>query len=566
MNTRKFTTEGVILAGIVTLAFALRFHSVWFGLPELYHADEPIVVNHAVAYASGDLNPHFFKIPPLLSYLLAGIYGIFFITAKLSGMYATAREFEHLFYRDASVFYFLGRMFFGVLAGALTISLWGRILKRHFGYMTGWLSALFLAVNFLHVRESHYLYPDIPLTLIAVIYFGALFELIDSHRLRDHIYIGILTGLAAAMKYNGIVLVISYVYILFSTPRPEGRIKSALIAGFMSIVTYALCNPCSILDFRFFIFDLKGEARAHAGGVPWLFHVYRSMAGGMGWPLFIMSLIGMLHAFLRKDKYPERDTARRAVAIFLAVYYLVLKFWGQPYARYAVIMMPFMIFFAADLTVHIFKNNPVETKRRWVLTALVLLFVCLVPLLKSMRFNQIMQSADTRTLAKKWIQTNIPPESKIALDHDFFMPQLSFSNSQLKAKRENFQRERPGQEIKLRKLDYLIGLNAPGFQLFRLDDGGSNEFLLMKPLVPRSVEGLKRLGVEYVVVNRIREGDIYSNFYADLSAHANLLIEFTPYYTGRKFPFQHPLTAGPFLLQDLRERERNGQPILIYKL
>ena len=71
-----------LLAGILLLALALRITGIQFGLPHLYHADEPIVVNHALAYGAGDLNPHFFKIPPLVSYLLFVVYGAAYLIGR----------------------------------------------------------------------------------------------------------------------------------------------------------------------------------------------------------------------------------------------------------------------------------------------------------------------------------------------------------------------------------------------------------------------------------------------------------------------------------------------------
>ena len=88
--------------GIVALAFILRTWGVSFGL---YHADEPIVVNHALAYASGDLNPHFFKIPPLTSYVLFGTYGIFFLVGKIFSIFTSIADFERLFFQNPLVFY-----------------------------------------------------------------------------------------------------------------------------------------------------------------------------------------------------------------------------------------------------------------------------------------------------------------------------------------------------------------------------------------------------------------------------------------------------------------------------
>ena len=64
---------------ILLLGFLLRSVAVHFGLPELYHADEPNVVNRALAYGTGDLNPHYFKIPPAVSYWVFFSYGFYFI-------------------------------------------------------------------------------------------------------------------------------------------------------------------------------------------------------------------------------------------------------------------------------------------------------------------------------------------------------------------------------------------------------------------------------------------------------------------------------------------------------
>ena len=81
--------ENKLLVLILLLGFSLRFVASWFGLPHLYHADEPIVVNHALAYGAGDLNPHFFKIPPLVSYLLCGVYGIFYLLGHWAGKFSS---------------------------------------------------------------------------------------------------------------------------------------------------------------------------------------------------------------------------------------------------------------------------------------------------------------------------------------------------------------------------------------------------------------------------------------------------------------------------------------------
>ena len=111
----------ISLLAILFLGALLRIWGINFGLPFTYHADEPIVVNHAMAYGLGSLNPHFFAIPPLTSYLLFFLYGIYFLMGKALHVFASADSFAMAFLKDPTVFYMIGRVFLGVLPGVATI-------------------------------------------------------------------------------------------------------------------------------------------------------------------------------------------------------------------------------------------------------------------------------------------------------------------------------------------------------------------------------------------------------------------------------------------------------------
>src|SRR5262249_49500802 len=64
-----------ILIVILALALIIRLVGIQFGLPYVYFTDEALLVNHAVAFGTGDLNPHFFGYPSLYMYVLFVIYG-----------------------------------------------------------------------------------------------------------------------------------------------------------------------------------------------------------------------------------------------------------------------------------------------------------------------------------------------------------------------------------------------------------------------------------------------------------------------------------------------------------
>src|SRR3990167_7098710 len=151
---------------IIGLAFFLRIWGLSFGLPELYHADEPIVVNHALAYGTGDLNPHFFKIPPLISYLLFCCYGIYFIVLKLASQIATPDDFLKLFLTNPTSFYLIARIILGAALGTLSVWLIYVLCKKYYSLIVSLIASALLAVCFLHVRDSQYIYVDMPLQVV----------------------------------------------------------------------------------------------------------------------------------------------------------------------------------------------------------------------------------------------------------------------------------------------------------------------------------------------------------------------------------------------------------------
>ena len=554
----------LVLAGILGLALFLRLVGIQFGLPHLYHADEPMVVNHALAYGMGDFNPHFFKIPPLVSYLLFAVYGLYFLGGRMLGFFRTPEDFEHLFYADPSSFYLMGRFIFGVLMGTATVYLLYRLILKFFGPERALLSALFLAVSFLHVRDSHYIYADIPLVLVMVATFFFLLSLVSSKkRLSLHLMSGVMIGLATAAKYNGIALVFPYFYAVLFSGEKNRNFGFMVLAGLVALVTYFLLNPYSLLDFSFFWKEITLQAKSQGGG-GWTHHLKYSLIGGMGLPLFLFGLTGMVRALLRWDP------ARGAFTVFLLSYYAILAFAAQPYDRYVLPLLPFLVFFAADFVIALagrFKRH------RPLILGLFLGVLLLPPLVQSILFDRVMLARDTRTLAKEWVEKNITSGSHLALGWDFYMPRLAFSKNQLLEKKEEVLRGEFHSRERLRKLDHLLTHSSPtqpSYNLFFLMKASEkhSRFLFAQPVLPYDLGLLKDHGIDYVIVPRIHPHQEPRDFYDELSRRAELVIEFNPYRNSarKEAVDSQPLTGGPFLFRDLLLRKRNGQVIQIYRL
>ncbi len=546
---------------ILLLGFLLRFTASWFGLPHLYHADEPIVVNHALAYGAGDLNPHFFKIPPLLSYLLFGVYGMVYALGHFTGRFADSHAFEVFFYADPSLFYFTARFIFGVLAGTLTLLVFYRLVARYFSSLTALFGAAFLAVNFLHVRDSHYIYADIPLILAMLCAFSVFFRALEKPGFIAHLGCGAMIGLAAAIKYNGAALLIPYAFILRKESGPKKTFSYGLPAALAALGIFTLLNPFAFLDFHFFSAELRNQALSNSG-VPWFHHLRYSLAGAAGIPLLILAFSGILGI------YPAFDTKKTAFALFVMTYYGVLVFAGQPYDRYVLPLIPFLIFFGAEFISSMGERGGLFSS---VLVPFCFLAVFVPNLAKSVLFDRLMLLPDTRTLAREWILKNIPSETPMALDWDFYMPRLSFSKKQVQEKLRDIE-STPGNfsSAQKRKLDFLSAPGQPqGYDLYFLaQDPTKQRFLFASPLIEYDLTALRSKGIQYVVIVRLMHEPGPSAFYEQLTRESQKMAEFTPYRNQlQKYPYdEHPLTGGPFLWKELLARTRNGQPLEIHKI
>ncbi|HID43227.1 MAG TPA: phospholipid carrier-dependent glycosyltransferase [Archaeoglobaceae archaeon] len=97
---RKLKIAFTIVAIITILGFIFRIAGINFGLPQVFHPDEPFIVERANTMAlTGDMNPHFFIYPSLLIYiycLLFKIEHILLDEVTRSIIYVTARSFNAL--------------------------------------------------------------------------------------------------------------------------------------------------------------------------------------------------------------------------------------------------------------------------------------------------------------------------------------------------------------------------------------------------------------------------------------------------------------------------------------
>ena len=137
------------------------------------------------------------------------------------------------------------------------------------------LAAALLALMPNHVRESHYVLTDVPMTFFVTLAFLQALQAHERGQVSRFFAAGLAAGLAAATKYNGAVallLPLMAAYMTRSLDRP--RMRSALIAVGGFLLAFLVAAPYTVLDLPHFLDGygkLAGDVLARpADRRPWL--------------------------------------------------------------------------------------------------------------------------------------------------------------------------------------------------------------------------------------------------------------------------------------------------------
>ncbi|TMB71597.1 MAG: phospholipid carrier-dependent glycosyltransferase [Chloroflexi bacterium] len=384
------------------VAAGLRLWGINFGLPALYRPDEDVTVGRAMGIFHGILDPHFADWPHLYFYVAAAWLAPF----RLIGLV-----------QDQASGYLWVRVL-DALLGSLTVLLVFEFGRRAYGWLAGFLGASALAVAFLHVRDSHFATLDIPLTLTCVATLYIAYRTIQARGARPLLLNGIALGITASLKYNGALVFagIAAAQALRACAErsrfPQILARLALIAA-IGVATLAITSPFLVLDPGMtqhgigYIFQHLGKATAPAIG--WV-QLSLALWSGIDPVLVLLAIAGVAYAAWR------RQPADLIILAFLAVYVLVIGAGRSVFFRYADPMIPFLLLLGGRALAVLVERSARGRARRLALTvALVLIGVA--PLAHDVRYDLLIQQADTRTLAFDWLAQHVPAGSRAAVPY-----------------------------------------------------------------------------------------------------------------------------------------------------
>jgi hypothetical protein len=494
---------------ILTVSLILRLWGIWFGLPYLYHQDETHEVLRALELGAGGFDFHRVTKAGYF-YLLFFEYGIYFIVMKLLGFVKSASDFALYFIKEPWSFYLIGRSTTAII-GTLNVYITYKIGKEAYSDRTGVIAALLLAFNYLHSQSSHYITVDVPMTCLAT--FSLLFIIRMAHdgNLKNYMLAGILAGLAVQTKATAIVLVfpILIAHLYYTTKSKKNSVwefffgKGILICAVMGILVLFIGNPGLLLNFKNVLYSFwnmffgnAATASTGSSGIdhsPNLFLFYLHVLNvSSGTLLFIISIAGFVYIlFCRK----EEDVILTGYIVSFFVLISMSKHRHLFYFRYLIPILPALMILSAKFIDEIVVK--LWPKKVRLLVALMVCLLIVQPGYKIMRENYFLSHKDTRTIAKEWIESNIPAGTRILIEGMRTKPKedtvpLHYNKNNILNAIERYRGEEP------RKAKYFeLELKClPDITYDLVTVGGHSNF--------RDIAHYQEAGIEYIVLRADR--------------------------------------------------------------
>ena len=415
------------LALVLLVAVALRFWAIGWGAPYLYHPDEHLVLHPALNIVrTGDVNPHWFQYPSLLIYIQAGLVAA--IEPLVHAPLTTDPMQNHTGPWDVLPaqwpFALAGRC---LVAGFAILGVYWmyRLGRAYTGTPVGLAAAFFLATAPLHNESSHFLTTDIPAATLLTAALALSVETVQAPNLQRLLLSGCVAGLAAATKYTAGIAVLVPLALGFSFSFRRSLQGIVAILGAAALGFLVAC-PFAALDFPAFWSSVLQQRQNYLGGYSagpnWRWYAVYLYSLGLRPPLAVAGAIGMLAIAIRSLRHADRRRLNLTLVVAPVLYFVVVSSYPSRAERNLIILLPFLCLFAADAVWHIAKAAR-PRRGTGVLCALLVVAIAAPGITACVQHDRELTRPDTRTVALRWIETHLPPGTRIAREE--YTPQIS---------------------------------------------------------------------------------------------------------------------------------------------
>ena len=540
--SRESPAPLLAFGALLALAAVPRLIGIGYGLPHVYNADEPHVINMAVSLA-GSLRPYSFKYPTLWPTVLAACYGLWFVVWSGFGLLRGATDFAAKYAFSPGGFYLIGRVLSAVCQIAAVAGL-ARMERGEDAKRWPYGAAL-IAVAPTLLEMAHSAKPDSFMLLLVT---GALAAALRFQAGGGRPWLlgsAFLAGLACSAQYTAVPagLMVPLAWLLRADgPAP---LSWLLQAGLVAAGGFFIGTPYALLDSARFLDDWR-DSSARELFAPhdalatmrlilrnlWCFAGEGSLSGAA-------AALG-LAALLRRD-------ARRALLLFvpIAAYVAVLAphlDGGVP--RYLAGAFPALALLAGEG--FSLLGGAASWRRGLVLT------LALAPgLLLSWNYDAVLLLTDTRAQATQWLAENVPSGATLLLDQPHAGPFAIMTKEQCAELAERAARNGSPRARLFRAM--VAKHPGGGYRIYRIQRSARDLWSAPKHVALSQADGdfldvragldpVRAVRADYVVTSSIgadpRRTREFATFFDELSAQAEFV---------REFPSEPGRTTGPWL-------------------
>jgi hypothetical protein len=510
------------------MAAFLRVWHVDFGLPAIYNPDEISIMNRAVALGQNHLNPQNFLYPSLYFYLLFVWEGLWYVTGRLFGVFGSLADFERAFFAEPTSIYVAGRLLSAAMGVATVWATW-RLGARLGGARAGIAAATLMAVAPLAVRDAHYVKHDVPVTLLTVLALNALAAAMDTGRRRSWIGAGLLAGLAISTHYYAVFVMVPGL-LLMAKPGAGDRRSNPTTYLVAAVAAFAATSPFVLLEWQTAVRDVTAnreivmDRATDAGGALATFGYY------LEWLVTdAVSPIALALALVGAGILARSGSLRLLLMLGFAIPFMLFIGNTIPASRYLNPVLPLVAVLAG-----VALDASLRSPRRAVRVVGVLAFAVAVlhATALTIRINRFFGETDTRTLAQRWIEREVPAEASVLIQP--YSVQLRQSRAALDEALAHHLGDPAKATIKFQRQRGLVPYPTPAYRLLYLGSGGLDvDRIYIEPRAFDSSAGLEPLraaSVTYVVLKRYNEPDpSIASLSRALETRARLVATFSPY-------------------------------------
>ena len=185
-------------------------------------------------------------------------------------------------------------------------------------------------------------------------------------------------------------------------------------------LAFVAASPFVVLDAPHFLGDFRRQSQImdrgwlgfeHVGNGFW-YNVTPNLTGAIGVVLVVLGAAGLVWALWRRTRLDLM------IAPYVIVYFVYIGTWKELADRYLLVIVPLVLLLAMRLCVDVVGLVRPGLRRIAVPVVAVVLAVAFVsPLASSLAFDRGLSGADTREVAREWIQRNVPAGSLIAVEN-----------------------------------------------------------------------------------------------------------------------------------------------------